>query len=126
MSRSSRRLDVGGSGSIHKQFEPLESRRMLCVEHGFLDGPVELRPDLNGAPAAVGGETADIVWVNRGTATAAGAGDTDLFGARFGTSAPIARAVVDAVIVAFERMLGSFNYSLPGQTYSMTLSLNAS
>ncbi len=93
-----------------------------------MDDPIELRPDLIGAPpqSRAAADPADIVWVNRGTATAAGAGDTDLFGARFGTSAPLARAVVDAVIVAFERMVGSFNYSLAGQTYSMSLSMNTS
>ncbi|CAN5441984.1 hypothetical protein BH09PLA1_BH09PLA1_10750 [soil metagenome] len=123
MPRHHRRAVVIRS-SGHTKFESLEPRRLLCAEH-LVENPIELRPDLVGLNSTAAGEPADIVWTNRGTATAAGAGDTDLFGARFGTSAPLARAVVDAVIVAFERMLGSFNYSASGQTYSMSLSMGA-
>ncbi|MBC8106996.1 MAG: hypothetical protein H7Z14_10440 [Anaerolineae bacterium] len=64
-------------------------------------------------------DAADIIWTNRGLAT-------DNFAARFGTLAETARQVVDAVIVAYERMIGSFNYSSAGQTYSLTLSMNGS
>ena len=111
--------------STRTSMELLETRRLMCVLHMQEQPPIELRPDLVGTRTSAVGEPADITWVNRGTATAAGApGDTDLFGARFGTSAPLARAVVDAVIVAFERMVGSFNYSAAGVTYSMSLSMN--
>ncbi|MBC8109112.1 MAG: hypothetical protein H7Z14_21175 [Anaerolineae bacterium] len=124
MPRTHRRA-VAVRTSIRTHIEPLETRRLLCSLHTPVDNPIELRPDLVGARASAVADPADIVWTNRGTATAAGAGDTDLFGARFGTSAPLARAVVDAVIVAFERMVGSFNYSSAGVTYSMSLSMGA-
>jgi hypothetical protein len=63
-------------------------------------------------------DPADIVWVNRGLAS-------DNFTAIFGTFAGQARAVVDAVIVRYEQMIGSFDYPLAGQTYSLTLSMAA-
>lgn len=105
--------------------EILETRVMLCALHDV--GPVvDERPDLVGVsnPSEVL-EPADIVWVNRATTTAGGTGDTDSFGARFGTSAPLARAVVDAVIVAYERMIGSFDYSSAGIKYNLTLSMSS-
>ena len=64
-------------------------------------------------------DPANIVWVNRGLAS-------DGFAARFGTSAALARGVVDAVIARYEQMIGSFDYALAGQTYSLTVSMNAS
>jgi hypothetical protein len=70
-------------------------------------------------------DPADIVWVNRANTTTGGAGDTDNFGAVFGTVAPAARAVVDAVIVRYEQMIGSFDYPSAGQHYSLTLSVGA-
>jgi hypothetical protein len=72
------------------------------------------------APGGSGiGEAADIVWTNRATTTAAGPNDTDGFGALFGTSAPAARAVIDAVIVSYERMIGSFNYPVAGTRFNL-------
>ena len=71
-------------------------------------------------------DPADIVWLNRANTTTGGAGDTDGFGATFGTLAPTARAVIDALIVAYERMIGSFDYPSAGQTYSLTLSMETS
>ncbi len=98
----------------------------MCLDHLMSSIPVEERPDLVGAPAAQDvSEPADIVWINRGTATTGGTGDNDGMGARFGTSAPLARAVVDAVIRAYERMIGSFNYSSPGVTYNLVVNMNS-
>src|SRR4051794_28295876 len=80
---------------------------------------------LNSAPPPVN-EPADIVWTNRASTTTGGAADTDGFGATFGTSAPIARGVIDAVIVSFERMIGSFNYPNAGQKFNLSLSMSGS
>jgi hypothetical protein len=107
------------------------SSRLVSVLNDPVDHPRELRPDLVDprtgiSPPSRVSDPADIVWVNRATTTTGGAGDTDSFGARFGTSAPLCRAVVDAVIASYERMIGSFNYSVPGSTYSLTLSMNTS
>jgi hypothetical protein len=112
----SREHTVHGRSPLAR-FEMLESRRMLCLDHLAQLELIEERPDLIGASPAEGGEPANIVWTNRGQAS-------DGFAARFGTSAPLARAVVDAVIVAYERMIGSFNYAVPGTTYSVTVSMN--
>jgi len=116
--------------SFNQQLESLETRRLLSVagpiKVEFNDRPV---PDL--APQYVDPKTginpphmsgrvadpADIIWVNRGT--------TDSFDAVFGTFAATARGVVDAVIARYEQMIGSFDYSLAGQSYSLTLSMNA-
>src|SRR3954470_9930761 len=88
------------------RLETLETRRLLCALHEPADEPpVKLRPDLVGKQIQVN-EPANIVWSNRATTTAGGAADTDGFGTTFGTLAPTARAVVDSVIVAFERMVG--------------------
>ncbi|CAN5365673.1 hypothetical protein BH09PLA1_BH09PLA1_05360 [soil metagenome] len=119
-------------------FEHLEQRMMLCSDHMLAQQnvieiavPIVSRPGAKPAKGTVaakgdGGGTvssvpdaADIVWVNRGQAS-------DAFDSRFGTFAAQARAVVDAVIVAYERMIGSFNYSSAGQTYSLTLSMSGS
>lgn len=112
-----------------RPFEQLEARQMMCLDHVMAAANVvEERPDLPFSRGGSGdaGEPADIVWVNRANSTAAGADDTDGFGARFGTSAPLARAVVDAVITSYERMIGSFNYSTAGATYSLTVNMGAS
>jgi hypothetical protein len=63
-------------------------------------------------------------WTNRANTTTGGAADTDHFGAAFGTSAPRARGVVDAVISSYEQMIGSFNYPTAGQHFSLSLSMN--
>src|SRR4051794_32177978 len=133
---SSRRIK---SNSQHMEpIETLESRTMLCMYHEMLKNPVvELRPDLlqqalkhqktalskGMSPApSLPGPAADIVWVNRGSSTS----DTDGFNATFGTVAPTARAVVDAVISMYERMIGSFNYSDNSANFNLTLSMNGS
>ncbi len=93
--------------------EPLEKRRLLCALHTH-EAPVELRPDLVGTQTTGGPEVAgDIVWVNRGLSS-------DGFSV-FGAQAETARKVVDAVIVAFERMIGSFNYSDGSANFNLTV-----
>ncbi len=107
-----------------RPFESLESRTLMCLEHamGQSFAPIEERPDLvNVRASGDANDPADIVWVNRGSATS----DTDGFNAKFGAAAATARAVVDAVIVAYERMIVSFNYASAGQTYNLTVNMNA-
>jgi len=102
--------------------ESLERRTMLCGASWDVAEPgpvIEERPDLVGKPidkSRIGVDPANIIWVNRGAAS-------DNFNARFGTLAPTARAVVDAVIDYYELMIGSFNYNTAGATYSLTLSM---
>jgi hypothetical protein len=96
----------------------------MCAEHMLSQGPiVEERPDLLNTHGASGeaNDPADIVWVNRGSATS----DSDGFNSRFGAAAETARAVADAVIVAYERMIGSFNYATAGATYSLTVNMSS-
>ncbi|MBC8107569.1 MAG: hypothetical protein H7Z14_13340, partial [Anaerolineae bacterium] len=135
-----RSLPASKPASFPNGLETLETRRMLCMDHVMqqqhvieLATPTVSRPGAKPAKgtvatAADGGssrglnsvaDAADIIWTNRGLAS-------DNFAARFGTLAETARQVVDAVIVSYERMIGSFNYSSAGQTYSLTLSMNGS
>jgi hypothetical protein len=108
--------------------ETLECRKLLCgatwdVHH---EPPVELAPETIDRETGISppsmrevADPANIVWTNRGQAS-------DGFAARFGTSANLARNVVDAVIIAYERMIGSFDYSSAGQVYNLTVSMGAS
>jgi hypothetical protein len=128
------------------ELEPLEIRRLLCLAHAPIaplqqgmtkggessgiavdfDGShiKELRPDLIKAnPPGRSGPAADIVWLNRASATTGGAADTDGFGSVFGANANVARAVVDAVITQYERMIGSFNYGDNSANYNLTVSM---
>src|SRR5688572_1086451 len=109
------------------RFEPLESRRMLCGLH--IEQPAEIRALsadelVQSGSSGRGANDADIVWTNRANTTSGGAGDSDGFGATFGTSAPLVRAVVDAVITSYERVIGSFNYGVPGG-YGLSVSAAA-
>ena len=96
--------------------EPLEGRTLLCVEHGFTtyNDPNELTgiPDGHAGPEGGG---ADIIWVNRNSTT-----NPDNFNV-FGSQADVARNVVDAVLVAFERLIGDFNYSNGQNNYNVTI-----
>jgi hypothetical protein len=113
-------------------FESLEARRLMCMSHGTPFHPpihedvaalsAKSGGGLNSAPSA--NDPADIVWVNRASTTTGGPADTDGFGRVFGTTAPRARAVIDAVLVEYERMIGSFNYATAGQSYSLNLSMS--
>jgi hypothetical protein len=125
--------------------EQLERRTLMCMDHIRGVAParkaVELRPDLvastlqqqkNGwrttsnqaaslSAVGVNPPLADIVWTNRGSGT----GNTDRFFEVFGSAAAAdqARAVVDAVIRHFERLIGSFNYGDGSNTFSLSLSM---
>ncbi|MBN2475473.1 MAG: hypothetical protein JXB62_12755 [Pirellulales bacterium] len=59
-----------------------------------------------------------INWVNRGQAS-------DRFSDVFGAGANAARAVIDAVIDHWERMIVDFNYPGGGNTFNLTLSMAA-
>jgi hypothetical protein len=61
-----------------------------------------------------------ISWVNRG-----GASDTDNFASVFGANAGAARAVVDAAITSWQRVITSFNYTFGSDTYDVTVSMAA-
>src|SRR5688572_9131160 len=101
--RSPRRcgpLDVSALAAP-RGLEPLERRTLLCAVHTYND-PTESTAVPPGHQSLAGGG-ADIIWTNRGLAS-------DNF-AVFGAQAAAARNVVDAVLVAFERMIGDFNYS---------------
>src|SRR3954469_19556313 len=140
--RSSRRA----SGVLTPSFqshvlEHLETRRLLSKTVSAVSmasntlnviptKPIELRPDLIdpktglSAPSRVA-DPAMITWTNRANTTTSGATDTDKFGAIFGTFAPQARAVVDAVISDYQRMIVSFDYPTAGQTFSLNLSMGS-
>jgi hypothetical protein len=94
------------------QFEPLEPRALLCALH------TNTRPvELPFTPVEGGTEgPADIVWVNRGQSS-------DGFADTFGAGAEVARRVMDAVIAAFERMIGSFNYSDGSSNFNLTVEM---
>jgi hypothetical protein len=96
--------------------EPLEGRTLLCVEHGFTtyNDPNEFTGIPEGYQGPEGGG-ADIIWVNRNSTT-----NPDNFNV-FGSQADVARNVVDAVLVAFERMIGDFNYSNGTNNYNVTI-----
>ncbi len=95
-----------------QRLEPLERRVLFCTLHSH-PLPVEIpyTPAEGGAEAA-----ADIVWVNRGQAS-------DGFDSVWGANAETARGVIDAVIVAFERLIGSFNYSDGSSNFNLTVQM---
>lgn len=67
-------------------------------------------------------EVAPIVWVNRGITSGA---DDDRFDDVFGVNAGTARAVMDAAINMWARVIGSFNYAFPlgGSSYQLTVKM---
>lgn len=92
--------------------QPLERRNLLCALHQTAL-PTELPyTPIDGGPEG----PADIVWVNRGQAS-------DGFSGVFGGNAETARNVIDAVIVAFERMIGSFNYGDGSSNFNLTVQM---
>jgi hypothetical protein len=99
--------------------------------HGDPGLPEPLQGPVVTVPAETGHDrdsaaAADIIWTNRSTTTTGGTGDNDHFGAVFGVNANKARAVVDAVITAYERMIGSFNYGDGSSTYNLQVSMATS
>src|SRR6266705_721261 len=60
-------------------------------------------------------DLSSIVWVNRGDAS-------DNFASVFGANAPAARAVVDAAIDSWDRVITNFNYSDGTDHFDLTLS----
>jgi hypothetical protein len=116
VSRSTRK---SSARTISRFLEPLETRRLLCGLPHEHKPVVEEAPHLVGQPGPEVNEPANIVWVNRGLAS-------DNFAARFGTSAELMRRVVDAVIEAYEQMIGSFDYPSAGITYNLTVAMGAS
>ncbi len=107
--------------------EELEDRRLLCgLSHEFLIEPPqwsdsferqfvasgETEPGGGGGPEAVG-----IVWTNRGQTS-------DNFNATFGNSANAARAVVDAAIDDWERVITNWNRDDGTQTLQINISIS--
>jgi hypothetical protein len=62
-----------------------------------------------------------IVWSNRGST----ANDTDGFNRVFGGLANQARAVIDADLAAWQRVIASFNYGNGTDTYTVAVNMNA-
>jgi hypothetical protein len=94
--------------------EPLEQRMMLCALD-IHDDPRAIEPvyevsEQASSRTSGGPQEAniDIIWVNRGVTSGI---NNDRFNDVFGANALAARAVVDAVIDAWERVISSFNYS---------------
>src|SRR5438093_403803 len=120
--------------SAPRHFETLESRRLLCEVGGDeLMAPIEIGGGSALAPGQAGPQLtqstsstasaanpATIDWTNRGSM----ASDSDGFNSVFGAGADTARAVVDAVIQSYARVITRFNYSDGSNTYSLTLSMN--
>lgn len=80
-------------------------------------GRVPTSPALGISPAV-----APIVWVNRGVTSGT---DNDRFNDVFGAGAGTARAVMDAAINMWARVIGAFNYAFPlgGSTYQLTVKM---
>jgi hypothetical protein len=110
-------FNLSASLRAASRFEPLEGRTLLCAEHGFTtyNDPNEFTGIPEGYAGPEGG-AADIIWVNRET----NGNNSDTFDV-FGAQADTARAAVDAVLVAFERMIGDFNYSNGSNNYNVTI-----
>lgn len=62
-----------------------------------------------------------VVWTNRGSA----GNDSDGFGRVFGALANQARAVIDADMTAWQRVIPSFNYGNGTDTFSFVVNMNA-
>jgi hypothetical protein len=133
--------------------EALEPRRLLCslpIEHredipdlvedvwivdglkttNYFDGKYNLLHSTTepftataDRSASEGNEAASIVWVNRGIS--AGAND-DRFSSVFGGNANAARAVMDAAIEQWRRVIGDFNYSDGSDGFSLTVRMASS
>jgi hypothetical protein len=132
--------------SVRKVVETIERRLLLCLDHEIpiaenpkywpqtiIDTPEELaafqktekRIDVKSGPESTGPEAAPIVWVNRGVTSGT---SNDRFNDVFGANANTARAVMDAAINMWSRVIGSFNYtgSFAGSTYQLTVSMASS
>ena len=103
MSRQNRRPNRGNL------IEILESRQLLCgiplhhPQHApAFDWDIERREAERLGVREGGPEATSIVWTNRGDAS-------DGFAATFGASAAAGRAVVDAVLDSWERVITSWN-----------------
>jgi hypothetical protein len=129
--RKDRRANAAGRVSF---YEPLESRRMLCYEPqvGPLQPPAHLDAliapvqrqipkvvsAVQGRGAPEGGAAFNIVWTNRALAS-------DNFTDTFGANAGAARAVVDAVIQQYERIISSMNWTGGATQYSVNISMRS-
>ena len=112
--------------------EPLERRTMLCAADIHLDPPAIDPVQIAAAAASRSGSTAeggpdggqiDIIWANRGVTSGA---NNDRFSEVFGANADAARAVVDAVIDSWERVIVSFNYANGApDVYSLYVSMDS-
>jgi hypothetical protein len=104
----------------------LELRRMLCgIPHDRIPEAPKFDWAIEAAETAESGpEATNITWTNRANTTAAGVTDTDGFGAIFGTSAPAARVVVDAVLNYWERIITNWNRADATTTLQVTISMD--
>src|SRR5688572_21369229 len=115
--------------------EPLERRTMLCavgVDHdpGFIEqtpaiiAPARAASTTATAAGGPDGGQVDIIWVNENTTS--GLND-NRFDDVFGANANKAKAVVNAVIDAWERVITSFNYANNApDVYNLYVSMKSS
>lgn len=101
--------------------ESLEPRRLLCgIPHNEWVPAPEWSDEIEAAAhQGPEGGAANIVWANRGQAS-------DGFATNFGTSATAGRAVVDAVIQWWEKVITSFNRADATTTLQIDISMHAS
>jgi hypothetical protein len=122
-------------------YEPLEGRVLMCYEPHGMSMPADVAPPMNppltaqraslphagnvtdggtagGTASGGAGGTNDfnIVWTNRGQTN-------DNFAATFGGNAGAARAVVDAVIQQYERIISSMNWTGAATQHSVNISM---
>ena len=100
--------------------ESLENRRLLCgLSFDHLIPAPAFDWDVERAASARDGLGTNIVWSNRGQAS-------DNFAATFGTSAAAARAVVDAALLQWQRVILDWNRSDGTSTLQVNISISGS
>ena len=112
--------------------EPLERRTMMCAADIHFDPAAfdtaqivaaAARSGLTLAEGGPDGGQIDIIWVNENVTTG---NDNNRFSDVFGANADAAKAVVNAVIDAWERVIVSFNYANGApDVYSLKVSMAA-
>jgi hypothetical protein len=126
-SRRTRRYGV--RSVLHAAFETMERRQLLCgIPHELLAAPPAFDWAIEASETARlqaeagpdgGPEATSIVWTNRGLAS-------DGFAATFGTSAGAARAVVDAALNHWERVITSWNRADGTTTLQVNIAMGGS
>ena len=117
MSRHARRAALRNVSIL---VENLEQRRLLCgLSFDHLIPAPTFDWDVERAHTATEGLGTNIVWSNRGQAS-------DNFAATFGTSAATARAVVDAALLQWQRLILDWNRNDGTSTLQVNISISGS